>query len=249
MTKHHAAGRDARHRAIARILRDEIAEGNPAVGELLAGEYELCTRFDSSRHTVREALRTLSREGLIERRQGAGTRVVANQARGPYQPSMHSVEELRQNAAETVLRLDAVATAPLSKLEATLLGEAPESEWLRVDGVRWDGEEVVCSNRVFIQPDFAALLPDVVVGATLTASINEMISSRSGVQVDSVEQDILARAMPAATARHLDMRTGTTALLFVRRYRDRNGAIMLWSLNWHPSDRMVYRMRLQREGG
>ncbi len=244
-----SSSRDALHRSIARTLREEIADGRPEVGQLLPPEHDLVSRFGSSRHTVREALRTLAREGLIERRQGANTRVIASHPRGPYQPTMHSIDDLRQYAAETVLRLLDVRTAPIDPEEARYFGEGTGADWLQVDAVRWADTQALCSNRVFIDMRFAPLLADLEPGKALTVGINEMVCSRGGTGIARVEQDVLARPMPAMSARHLGLKPGTMALLFVRRYVDRANCVIVWSLNWHPAESFVYRMRMERGPG
>ena len=68
-----------RYMTLAETLRAGIAAGNPAVGELLPTEHALTEQYGVSRHTVREALRMLAEAGLIARRRGAGTVVVASQ--------------------------------------------------------------------------------------------------------------------------------------------------------------------------
>jgi DNA-binding GntR family transcriptional regulator len=90
------------------------------------------------------------------------------------------------------------------------------------------------------------LLTDGRPGAELPISIHEMVCRRGGTAVAGVEQDILARPLPGPLASHLGARPGTMTLLFVRRYRDAKGSVIVWSLNWHPADRFVYRMRLDR---
>lgn len=54
-------------------LRDELARGRWAAGELMPSEAELVARFGVSRMTVNRALRELQADGLVERVQGAGT--------------------------------------------------------------------------------------------------------------------------------------------------------------------------------
>jgi GntR family transcriptional regulator len=66
----------ALHYQIARVLRAQIMAGRFSEGAFLPGETQLTAQFGVSRATVRQALRTLEAERLIERRQGAGTRVV-----------------------------------------------------------------------------------------------------------------------------------------------------------------------------
>jgi GntR family transcriptional regulator len=50
-----------------------IDEGRLHPGDPLPTESELCSQFDISRATVREALRGLVQQGLIEKRQGVGS--------------------------------------------------------------------------------------------------------------------------------------------------------------------------------
>jgi GntR family transcriptional regulator, transcriptional repressor for pyruvate dehydrogenase complex len=55
---------------IAADLRAQIMSGSVAIGQRLAGEFELMSRYSVSRQTVREALRELSTQGLVESRRG-----------------------------------------------------------------------------------------------------------------------------------------------------------------------------------
>jgi GntR family transcriptional regulator len=59
------------------VLRDRIASGAWTVGDRLPGEIEIAAAFDVSRTTARRALGKLTDEGLIARRPGAGTRIIA----------------------------------------------------------------------------------------------------------------------------------------------------------------------------
>jgi GntR family transcriptional regulator len=56
-------------------LREQIRQGRFAPGEQLPPENELAAGFGVSRATVRAALSNLQREGIVVRRQGAGTYV------------------------------------------------------------------------------------------------------------------------------------------------------------------------------
>ncbi len=65
-----------KYREIANHLRRQILEGVYPPGTLLPTEQQLCTAFSASRQTVRTALQTLANDGLIQRRQGSGSRVM-----------------------------------------------------------------------------------------------------------------------------------------------------------------------------
>lgn len=60
---------------VAKELRRAILEGRYRVGESLPGERQLADALEVNRSTVREALRSLERVGLVETRQGQGSRV------------------------------------------------------------------------------------------------------------------------------------------------------------------------------
>ncbi len=63
------------HHQIFSILRSGIITGRYPKGELLPSETTLMDQYGVSRATVRRAMLSLELEGLIERRQGLGTRV------------------------------------------------------------------------------------------------------------------------------------------------------------------------------
>lgn len=65
-----------KYREIAAQLRHRILDGTYPPGTLLPTEQQLCAAYNASRQTVRTALQCLSDEGLIQRRQGSGSRVL-----------------------------------------------------------------------------------------------------------------------------------------------------------------------------
>lgn len=58
--------------AIAQILQDNIMGGHYSPGDRLPSEADLCTHFEVSRPTLREALGRLTARGLLTARRGAG---------------------------------------------------------------------------------------------------------------------------------------------------------------------------------
>ncbi len=61
---------------MASQIRDQIVGGKLSAGDKLPNERSLAEQFNVSRTVVREALKTLKQEGLIEVRPGTGTFVV-----------------------------------------------------------------------------------------------------------------------------------------------------------------------------
>jgi DNA-binding FadR family transcriptional regulator len=68
--------------AISAHLRQAIETGTYAEGDQLPPERQLATTFGAARSTVRRALEQLEKAGLVSRRLGSGTYVMANHAAG-----------------------------------------------------------------------------------------------------------------------------------------------------------------------
>ena len=70
---HSAASVAPPYLRVKQHLKDGLAQGRWAPGELMPSEAELVARFAVSRMTVNRALRELQAEGLVSRTQGVGT--------------------------------------------------------------------------------------------------------------------------------------------------------------------------------
>ena len=75
-------------------LKNEINKGTYPVGEILPKECELEKIYQVSRTTVRNAVKMLVQEGLVEVRQGSGTRVLNHKAIQNYNKVTSVTESL-----------------------------------------------------------------------------------------------------------------------------------------------------------
>lgn len=237
-----------RYYQVSNILARRIEEGTYSVGALLPTEVELCEEFDISRYTVREALRRLSEAGLVRRRQGSGTQIIAAHANANYVHSMRSLSELFQYAADTVLTIDLLEERVPSLEYARHFGDRAGENWLYFEGVRRDqsGATPICFSRVFIDQRFSAIRPDL---KDSSGAIYRLIESRYKVRVEDVEQEIRAVPISKHSARMLGVSSRDMAVQVVRRYMGGDGRLILVSINEHPSERFSYTMHLRREAG
>lgn len=67
--------KDLLYMKIADAISDHIQKNNLQPGDKLPPERELAARFQTSRHSVREALRVLENQGIITSQMGSGTYV------------------------------------------------------------------------------------------------------------------------------------------------------------------------------
>ncbi len=70
-----------KYKKIAYHLQELILNNTYPPNSILPTEQQLCSTFSVSRQTVRQALKFLIDEGLIERRQGSGSRVLPRQCK------------------------------------------------------------------------------------------------------------------------------------------------------------------------
>lgn len=230
---------------IARALTQAIADGAHPVGSSLPPEAALCAAFGASRFTVREALRKLAETGLIETRQGAGSRVVSRLPRSSYQHVYKDLEDLFEYARDTRFEIAQIGMAALDAAEAADVGAPVGSRWLRIVGTRFDADRTrpISYVDVLVHGRFAGLLEDV---REARGPIYGLVEARSGEQIAEAVQQISAAIMPPAPARALGLGRAATAMKFVRRYCDASGGVMLTSINWHPAERFSYTMRIKR---
>lgn len=144
--------RAERARQVVEVLRHQIASGAFASG-LLPDERQLIADFGVSRNTVREALRMLRDEGVVERRQGVGT-VIRHRT---YEHALHRLTGL----AETLSAHGAV-----SNEVRTAEPVRPPADVARRLGIP-DGGQVVAIERLRsldgapLSLDLTYLTPDI----------------------------------------------------------------------------------------
>lgn len=86
-------------------IRDLILSGELEVGQKLPTEMELSKLLNVGRSSVREALRVLEAEGLVEVRRGSGTYVTSNQPLNNHTIDLREWLKLREETLEQVLEV------------------------------------------------------------------------------------------------------------------------------------------------
>lgn len=234
-----------RYRRMAETLQARIAAGDWKVGEALPTEQELCAEFAVSRHTAREALRVLAQAGLVRRRQGSGTEVIADAPPAHYRHAMRSLGELLDYAADTRLDLAPSRGDPLA-LAPPGLTLAPEAgPWLALEGVRrTKAGGAINYTRIWIPGAYRDILPDL---AGRTRPVYDLIESRFGARVVEVAQEMSGATLCPRSAEALGRDPSEAAILLLRTYLAEGDRPVVVSASWHPADTFSYAMRLRRE--
>lgn len=231
------------YRHIAETLRSAVLEGRFLEGDLLPTELELCATYKVSRHTARDALRLLSDEGLIARKRGAGTIVIATRPMGPFSQEWGEIGDILQYARDT--RLNVHSHGPATDEHIQKLGLDGSKLWMMVQGVRQrlTGGPPLALTSICVRSD---LMPARDIIESWPQAIGEYIAIHNGVRATRIEQEISALKLSKPDAKALGERSGDPALRTLRRYLDVNGAIFIASVSIHPGDRFAYRMSAER---
>ena len=231
------------YRHLAATLRDAIANGDYATGDLLPTELELCATHKVSRHTARDALRLLADDGLIARKRGAGTLVIATRPAGPFSQDWGEIGDILQYARDTRLIIATFGAATVADISDMDLN--PASSWMMVKGarVRVSGGPPLALTTICVRAD---LMPTRAIIESWPQAIGEYIAIHNNVRAARIEQEISAIRLDKTSAKALGERAGDPALRTLRRYHDNVGLIFITSISIHPGDRFAYRMSAER---
>lgn len=230
---------------VSRTLKDEIVSGIYPVGSLLPTEDALCERFSVSRYTVREALRLLREDGLVQSRRGAGTVVVPPSHTDSDIHQVMSINDLVAFAVGTRFVIQSMKMLPLDTRLAEKTGLPAGEEWLQVRGYRHtEGDDVpVCRIDYYINRDFAA------VGRLLQrhkGPVFTLIEDLFGQTVSEVQQQISATLLSDELADAFQEPRGSAALEVRRTYKTADGKVAQVTLNTHPAARYQHSMTMRR---
>ena len=235
-----------RYSEVADQLRLAIMTGKYPVGTLLPSENELCQEFEISRHTVREAIRTLQLRGLVSRRQGQGTQVESDHRVSRTARLLGSIEDVERHGRDThlvdihsrVIRADAeiAAMLPCATNETLLLIESyreprdPNTPWPRA----W--------NETYLREPYSGIRPDI---EGWPGAIYSLVERRYGERVTSIRQEVVAINLTADVARRLKVKTGTAGLQVKRTYFGRSGTALLFGFNTYVGEQYQLVMEIK----
>jgi GntR family transcriptional regulator len=222
--------RDPRHEHLADDLLNQIADGTFAVGDRLPTEHELCISNDMARGTVRRALGHLEALGMISRRPGAGTTVVASAPVSRYQPVAQSADDIATLAAETRLLNPQSGEILLTRALARRIGARAGSAWFMMEGprvARKGSNRPLCWSEHYLRAD-----------SPREQHIRGEFTAKDLANME-VEQTIYADLLDSRIADALDAIPGSAALVVARRHRNTRGQLISVGIHTHPADRYV----------
>lgn len=222
---------------IAENLLDQIESGELSPGDRLPPERELSKKLGVSRLTLRRALQKLEQQGLLTRRQGAGTFVSApkieqqaeviisftkNMQRRGYIPGAEIVEFKKENAKKSV---------------ADSLGLS-SSDWVySIYRLRLINQAPVLLERLTIP---AHRFPDFDCHDLSTRSLYEVMETEYGITVLRARQSLEPVIAMNYEAELLDVLPGAPLMLQRRLSFDQNNQPIEYGKDLYRGDRFRF---------
>jgi GntR family transcriptional regulator len=227
-TGHVMTSQTPQYQFIAEMLLSQIADGTYVVGGRLPTEAQLAVQHGLARETIRRALARLEQLGMIERRPGAGTRVVATAPVGSYPTFATSTDDIASLAAETKLLRPESGEITVDAATARRIGTRSGTSWFSLRGLRVQRANTdlpICWSEHYLRADVPR---------------DKFLRGRlalEDVAAASVEQTVTAQLMEASMAAVLGVEPSSAALVVTRRHRDKRGRVVSVGIHTHPADR------------
>ncbi len=227
---------------VAQHLRTVVLTRRPDDPLRLPTEDELAAHYAVSVVTLRQALKALEDEGIIERRRRHGTFVLPSAAPGPPLTLLGTVDAvIAQQAAEEVRVLRRELVAVPTELAASF---ADVRQVVHIRRLRLrDGEPVSCADN-WIRPAHAESISD---DCLRSVPMTQALRDRAGVRIARVENNVEARLATPELVGLLAVGLLSPILLCSARSFDHGGVVVDAARISYRGDRFTYSVSLKAE--
>ncbi|NLG78267.1 MAG: GntR family transcriptional regulator [Firmicutes bacterium] len=194
---------------IAQTLRERIRAGEWLPGHRVPPEYELTREFGVSRYTIRQALSSLEKDGLIYRQAGLGTFVRSEKYSYPLSFLQGFTEQMEQRGlvpSSKVLLLEKKVPEPFLR-SSLALAEGKEVWELR--RLRLANGEPMALETMFLSVGIA---PSLDKEDLEKISVYRLVEGKLGYKIVGATQTIEAEIPPPEVVRLLDIQPGSPVL-------------------------------------
>ena len=201
---------------IANALRDRISCGIYPESQILPPEMLLLAEFNVSRHTIREAMKSLVAEGLIERKAGRGT-LVSPRSRLGGKWGVRSINDLigEFNDSQIVVLKRGIVAARSFPGIAGLFSLRPNGSLYSIQRVINLKQGPTAFHRLFTRVRYASRIPKDELGYK---PLIGQIEHYCRVQAFRTHQVASAIEATPEVAKLLGVRRGTSMLILKRTY-------------------------------
>jgi len=179
-------------------------------GDQLPSETEMISRYNVSRHTVRQAVELLEQQGFVISRQGKGTFVASKGSRYNLHKLVSFSEDMRQRGLKPDTRLLGLAQIVPPANIAAELNLPPGEETHEIRRLRLADGEPMAISTAYIP---CALLKGLSSETIASGSLFELLSSHQSMRISYADRSIRPTLATAGQAELLDIPVGSALML------------------------------------
>ncbi len=226
------------YRRIQSEIQERIEKGELKMGDTVESERTLAKAHGVSLMTARQALVGLEREGLVERRRGAGTFVAPPKIH--FNKLMSFTEQLRGRSlapTSTVLSLNLIEDEPeiAGRLSLPL-----NAHLIKLERLRLASGEPFAVETCYLAAD---AFPSLSRAALERGSLFSLLEREYGVEMSYADEDVDATVADSHLARILAVSTGHPLLRIRQTIFSARGTPTVCVLGLYRADRHVLRIR------
>ncbi|MDZ5711025.1 GntR family transcriptional regulator [Jeotgalibacillus haloalkalitolerans] len=230
------------YKKIAQQIKEEIQSGKWQEGETIPTEHHLSTTYGASRVTIRQAIKQLVEEGLLEKVQGSGTYVKEQKIEHNIFELVSFTEEMRRLNKEPVnqiMKFEMIQ--PDDHIRRMLrLGENETVFYIRrqrlVDDMPYVVEDTYLPVRLF--PNLSYQI--------MTGSKYDYIEKEVGTKIKESFQEVIPILPDPAIAEALQVNSGQPILKIQSYSILLDGTVFEYSENHFRSDEYKFTLRASR---
>lgn len=235
-----------KHHQVAETLRGMIRAGDLKPGDQIPTEQRLCARHGVSRGTVRQALDTLTQEGLLSREPGRGTFVRSDNIQSPHFTLGNFTEDMRQQGIETQTRVLKCRVIPAPLQVQKRLRLRPRTPVIHIERLRLaNGHPVLYETRYLAE----RLCPEIMKHDLEKESIHALLTRRYNIPMTRAIHTIEVHKLTKAEAKLLQVPVGTPAFSVDRLTYTTGDRPAVWYQALYRGDEYHFRAEVDLSGG
>lgn len=210
-------------------------------GGRLPPERELSERFSVARETLRRCLRELEQDGLLERKQGAGT-FVSGQPVVKQLQLMSFSEDMRERGLIPSSEVLGVTELGANAKLAQKLKLTPGAALLELRRLRFANDEPMALETVYL---VKGRVPEIDAERLKSGSLYELLQ-QAGISIRSAVQQVQATVLSEEEADLLEVPPFSPSLLVERLVLSHAGEIVEFARTLYRADRYRFEVNVMR---
>jgi len=226
------------YKRIQNVIRRRIETGQLKPGDVVDSERELAKLHKVSLMTARHALVDLAREGVVERRRGAGTFVAP--PRIQFNKLMSYTEQMSSRGLTAQSKIVSSGVLDDEPDIAARLSLSATSHLTMIERVRKAGDEPFALESCYLP---AQEFPGLISASLERGSLFSTLENRYGVELAYADEEIDATAADPKTAELLAVPRGSPLLRMRQLIYTNRGQAIIYVLGLYRSGRHTLLIR------